>query len=86
MATRAWGLHRHLILRNSRCSSSSTLDPRWCQLAAKQLRGKDPQALVSSTAEGIDVKPIYTDQDTKEIADHSLPGEFPFTRGPYPTM
>ena len=83
LATRAWGLQRNLILVNAK-RSSSTLDPRWCQLAAKQLRGKDPKTLVSSSAEGIDIKPIYTAQDG--TADHSLPGEFPYTRGPYPTM
>ena len=86
LSTRAWGLQRNLILANTKrsSSSSSTLDPRWCQLAAKQLRGKDPKTLVSSSAEGIDIKPIYTAQDGP--ADTSLPGEFPYTRGPYPTM
>ena len=35
--------------------------------------------------QGIDVKPVYTLEDT---ADHplELPGKFPYTRGPYPTM
>jgi methylmalonyl-CoA mutase N-terminal domain/subunit len=36
------------------------------------------------TESGIEVKPVYTDAD----AQHELepPGEFPFTRGPYPDM
>ena len=88
MTTRAWGIQRNFILRYAtRLSSSNStpLDPRWCQLAAKQLRGKDPQSLVSTSAEGIDIKPIYTAQDG-QVPDNSLPGEYPFTRGPYPTM
>jgi methylmalonyl-CoA mutase N-terminal domain/subunit len=37
------------------------------------------------TDSGIDVKPVYTADDLP--ADGlELPGEFPFTRGPYPTM
>ncbi|HYY76223.1 MAG TPA: methylmalonyl-CoA mutase family protein [Gaiellaceae bacterium] len=37
------------------------------------------------TDSGIEVKPVYTDEDVagREL---ELPGEFPFTRGPYPDM
>jgi methylmalonyl-CoA mutase, N-terminal domain len=37
------------------------------------------------TDSGIEIKPVYTEED---VADFGLepPGEFPFTRGPYPTM
>src|SRR5690242_1701365 len=37
------------------------------------------------TDSGIEVKPVYTEKD---VAGHELerPGEFPFTRGPYPDM
>ena len=54
-------------------------------MAQKQLKGRDPAGLVWKTAEGIDIKPIYTKEDTAELKDE-LPGKFPFTRGPYPTM
>jgi methylmalonyl-CoA mutase N-terminal domain/subunit len=37
------------------------------------------------TDSGIEVKPIYTDEDVAGL-ELELPGEFPFTRGPYPTM
>jgi methylmalonyl-CoA mutase N-terminal domain/subunit len=37
------------------------------------------------TDSGIEVKPVYADEDVAE-AELGLPGEFPFTRGPYPTM
>jgi methylmalonyl-CoA mutase N-terminal domain/subunit len=36
------------------------------------------------TDSGIEVKPVYTEQDAP--ADLELPGEFPFTRGPYRDM
>ena len=35
--------------------------------------------------QGIDIKPLYTKRDTDDIPEE-LPGQFPFTRGPYPTM
>jgi methylmalonyl-CoA mutase N-terminal domain/subunit len=37
------------------------------------------------TDSGIEVKPVYTDADVSE-RELELPGEFPFTRGPYATM
>jgi methylmalonyl-CoA mutase N-terminal domain/subunit len=36
------------------------------------------------TESGIEVKPVYTSQDVQ--APDDLPGEFPYTRGPYPDM
>src|SRR5436853_2481549 len=36
------------------------------------------------TDSGIEVKPVYTAEDAP--AELELPGEFPFTRGPYPDM
>lgn len=35
--------------------------------------------------QGIDVKPLYTKRDVRDLAEE-LPGQFPYTRGPYPTM
>jgi methylmalonyl-CoA mutase len=60
---------------------------RWRELAAKELRGTDPDELVWHTPEGIDVKPLYTSDDLAGI-DHldSLPGDAPFVRGPRATM
>src|SRR5436189_6267745 len=37
------------------------------------------------TDSGIEVKPVYTAEDLGD-AEVELPGEFPFTRGPYPDM
>src|SRR5947199_5002009 len=36
------------------------------------------------TESGIPVKPVYTAADAP--AERELPGEYPFTRGPYPDM
>ena len=36
------------------------------------------------TDSGIEVKPVYTAEDAE--GELELPGEFPFTRGPYPDM
>src|ERR671918_2029541 len=37
------------------------------------------------TDSGIEVKPVYTEEDVARLALEP-PGEFPFTRGPYPDM
>ncbi|HEY0028657.1 MAG TPA: methylmalonyl-CoA mutase [Allosphingosinicella sp.] len=54
----------------------------WDAAAAKEVKGKD---LTWRTVEGIDVKPLYTAEDTADI-DPGLPGFAPFTRGPYASM
>ncbi|CAG0898335.1 unnamed protein product, partial [Darwinula stevensoni] len=62
------------------------LDPHWAALAQKQLKGADPaKKLIWKTQEGINVKPLYTQGDIAGLEDE-LPGQYPFTRGPYPTM
>jgi len=80
----------HRLVRNifqSRASSSdASLDPAWAELAKKQLKGKDPAKLSWQTAEGLTIKPLYTSTDIPNEAGQELPGQFPFTRGPYPTM
>ncbi|MFV0336584.1 MAG: methylmalonyl-CoA mutase, partial [Tropicimonas sp.] len=59
----------------------------WAELATKELRGKPLDALTWETLEGIKVKPLYTEEDTKGLAHMgSLPGFEPFTRGPKATM
>ena len=59
----------------------------WEKLAAKELRGRSIDDLVWQTPEGIDVKPLYTAEDTAGL-DHmdNLPGFAPFKRGPKATM
>ena len=62
-------------------SDTPSLD-HWQAAAAKEVKGKD---LTWRTPEGIEVKPLYTAEDTAEI-DPGLPGFAPFTRGPYASM
>lgn len=61
------------------------MHPEWAALASKQLKGRSPETLVWKTAEGIDLKPMYTKEDTATLPEE-IPGKFPYTRGPYPTM
>lgn len=59
----------------------------WEQLATKERRGALPEDLVWQTAEGIDVKPLYTEEDLAGLQHlDSLPGFAPFKRGPKATM
>ena len=39
-----------------------------------------------TTLSGVPVAPLYTERDLPEQADIGLPGEFPYTRGVYPSM
>ncbi|MCF1708872.1 methylmalonyl-CoA mutase [Tabrizicola sp. J26] len=59
----------------------------WRKLAAKELKGADPDSLTWNTLEGIAVKPLYTEADTASLPHMgSLPGLAPFTRGVRATM
>ncbi|WP_294930433.1 methylmalonyl-CoA mutase [uncultured Paracoccus sp.] len=67
-------------------NAKPTLDD-WRELAAKELKGRDPQALDWQTLEGIRVKPLYTAQDVHGLPHMGeMPGIAPFTRGPRATM
>lgn len=61
----------------------------WENLANKELsrRGKTIDSLIRHTAEGIDIKPLYTEQDTEKLeVINTLPGIYPYVRGPRATM
>ncbi|KAE9420016.1 hypothetical protein Angca_005720, partial [Angiostrongylus cantonensis] len=75
------------------CSSSAAyqllpINPTWYDMAKKAMKGKDPNSLIWNTPEGIAIKPLYLKEDRKcdEYRESELPGKYPFTRGPYPTM
>ncbi|MBB05753.1 MAG: methylmalonyl-CoA mutase [Pseudooceanicola sp.] len=59
----------------------------WSALAEKELRGKPLSDLNWQTLEGIEVRPLYTEEDVEGL-EHmgSMPGSAPFTRGPRATM
>ncbi len=59
----------------------------WREMAAKELRGKDLDKLVWTSPDGIEIKPLYTADDLEKMDDiDTLPGMFPFLRGPRATM
>ncbi len=59
----------------------------WADLAARDLRGADPDNLIWHTLEGIAVKPLYTAADTADLAHlDTIPGAPPYTRGVKATM
>ncbi|OUS20689.1 methylmalonyl-CoA mutase [Rhodobacterales bacterium 59_46_T64] len=59
----------------------------WREIAEKELRGKSVEDLTWKTLEGIEVKPLYTDEDTKDLPHlGTIPGAAPFTRGVKATM
>ncbi|MEO5615989.1 MAG: methylmalonyl-CoA mutase family protein, partial [Cypionkella sp.] len=59
----------------------------WKALAAKEMKGGDPETLVWDTLEGIAVKPLYTAADVEGLPQMGeMPGFAPFTRGVKATM
>jgi methylmalonyl-CoA mutase len=70
----------------SATDSAQTLE-NWRDLASKELRRKDLDELVWTSPDGLPVRPLYTAADLEglECVD-TLPGVFPFVRGPRATM
>lgn len=61
-------------------------EEQW-RAAVKETTGRSDADLVWNTPEGIDVKPLYTQQDLAGIDFlGTYPGIAPYLRGPYPTM
>ena len=59
----------------------------WQALAAKELKGAAPETLVTTTPEGLEVKPLYTEADLDGLdLKGTMPGFAPFLRGPRATM
>jgi len=59
----------------------------WARAAAKSAPGGDVDTLNWLTPDGISVKPLYTAEDTANLAHtNTLPGFEPFIRGPQATM
>ncbi len=59
----------------------------WADLAARDLKGKNPDSLIWQTLEGIAVKPLYTAADTADLPHlDNIPGAAPYLRGVKATM
>ncbi len=69
---------------------------QWKTLVQKEIKDKSADDLIWLSPEGIPVKPLYTSTDLEalefsggsngEFGGETLPGIFPFLRGPYATM
>ncbi|MEQ9260628.1 MAG: methylmalonyl-CoA mutase [Roseovarius sp.] len=59
----------------------------WRKIAQSELRDRPLEALTWKTIEGIEVQPLYTEEDVEGL-EHlgSIPGAAPFTRGVKATM
>ncbi|MFP6656177.1 MAG: methylmalonyl-CoA mutase [Myxococcota bacterium] len=59
----------------------------WEALSEKELRGRKPESLTTESADGLRIRPLYTALDLEGL-EHTdtLPGIFPFLRGPRATM
>lgn len=68
--------------------SDMKLNAEWLKMASKEIKGKDVhQTLVRETNEQMLIKPVYTKEDwSPPENENELPGQYPFTRGPYATM
>ena len=61
--------------------------PDWVDLAKKETKSQNLDHLLWETAEGIDIKPLYTSKDTDKLKEKErLPGFMPYQRGPKATM
>ena len=59
----------------------------WQDMAQHELRSVPLSEHVTQTLEGIDIKPLYTEQDIAHLSHlNSMPGAAPYTRGPRATM
>jgi len=59
----------------------------WRNIAEGELRGRPLSDLTWKTLEGIEVEPLYTEEDVADLPHlGGIPGQAPFTRGPKATM
>lgn len=60
---------------------------QWIQEANTELKKKKVDDLIVHSNEGIKIHPLYTSADLEKIGyQETMPGMFPFLRGPYATM
>ena len=73
-------------MSNSKKSSSPSLKD-WKKQASSELDGGASSSIHWKTAEGIEIKPLYTSDDLENFGyKETLSGFHPFTRGPRSTM
>ena len=73
-------------MSKSKTPSSPSLKD-WEKQASSELNGKASSSIHWKTAEGIEIKPLYTSEDLENFGyKETLSGFHPFTRGPRSTM
>ena len=73
-------------MSKSKTPSSPSLKD-WEKQASSELNGKASSSIHWKTAEGIEIKPLYTAEDLEKLGyTETLSGFHPFTRGPRSTM
>jgi len=73
-------------MSKSKTPSSPSLKD-WEKQASSELNGKASSSIHWKTAEGIEIKPLYTAEDLEKFGyTETLSGFHPFTRGPRSTM
>ena len=68
---------------------AKTLREQWEAGELRQFLTRQPESRAEyRTGSGLPVQRVYTPEDLAgmSIDDLGLPGQYPFTRGPYPTM
>ena len=81
-------MRRNLMATRPFTRRLCSLPPKWAAMVQKEIK-KDATTLIRQTPEGIAMKPLYTASDlppADQMEHEALPGEFPFTRGPYASM
>ena len=67
--------------------AASDAESAWDALAQKELRGKAIEDLTTSSPDGLPIRPLYTAADLEGLEQtDTIPGLFPFLRGPRATM
>lgn len=60
---------------------------KWINSVEKGLKGDKAESLNIMSPEGVGIQALYDSEDlSKREIDPGYPGQFPFTRGPYPSM
>uniref|UniRef100_A0A6B2KYU9 methylmalonyl-CoA mutase n=1 Tax=Arcella intermedia TaxID=1963864 RepID=A0A6B2KYU9_9EUKA len=68
----------------------ASLPPKWVEGVKKETKGIKVEDMIKPE-DGITIKPLYTGKDLNQLPrptfnPETLPGEYPFTRGPYWSM
>ena len=72
---------------SSESESARRAREQWEENELSQFLKRQPEAKQRyQTLSGIPLKRVYTPEDGVDFKEIGLPGRFPFTRGPYPTM